>query len=450
VDRRRLEEAHRKAATGANRACRALEKAETAWSEWQRQWQAAVGAIGLDSVTGPEGIAAQVDAIEEMRATVGKFNDLRHERIAKIERDIESFGRDVAQLAATAAPDLAALDPEEAVREMERRLAEAKRIRDLQKEKDETIAGLKQQIDDASAALRNAREEIRRLEQAAGVEDAGQLKTAIEKSDRLRALRSEQAQVLSALLAGGDGLPVADLEAECEAVDLDQVLTRGESLEQELGELRERLGEARDRRTEARKAFEAVGGDDAAARAAAQRQEALAEMREVAAQYTRVRTATLLLQWAIDRYRREKQAPLLRRASELFATLTGGSFESLRVDFDDRDQANLIGLRRDGAIVPLTGLSTGTEDQLYLALRIAAVADYLEKAAPLPFIADDLFINFDDGRAAAGFEVLGQLAMSTQVLFFTHHQHLVDIARETLGESVHVVSLCEQLVTQVA
>jgi uncharacterized protein YhaN len=42
----------------------------------------------------------------------------------------------------------------------------------------------------------------------------------------------------------------------------------------------------------------------------------------------------------------------------------------------------------------------------------------------MPFIADDLFINFDDKRAAAGFQVLNELAKKTQVLFFTHHQHL--------------------------
>ena len=88
-------------------------------------------------------------------------------------------------------------------------------------------------------------------------------------------------------------------------------------------------------------------------------------------------------------------------------------------------------------------MSTGTADQLYLALRIASVADYLDRAPPLPFIADDLFINFDDERAAAGLQVLRQLAEKTQVLFFTHHQHLVDIASDTLGESIPVVSLAD-------
>ncbi len=86
-------------------------------------------------------------------------------------------------------------------------------------------------------------------------------------------------------------------------------------------------------------------------------------------------------------------------------------------------------------------MSTGTADQLYLALRVAAIEDYLDHADPLPFIADDLFINFDEKRAAAGFRVLDELAKKTQVLFFTRHEHLVDVARKTLDDAVSIVTL---------
>ena len=51
--------------------------------------------------------------------------------------------------------------------------------------------------------------------------------------------------------------------------------------------------------------------------------------------------------------------------------------------------------------------------------------------------------NFDPDRSTAGFEVLGQLAERTQVLFYTHHPHLVDVARETLGGDVRVVALAD-------
>ena len=101
----------------------------------------------------------------------------------------------------------------------------------------------------------------------------------------------------------------------------------------------------------------------------------------------------------------------------------------------------MVGVRTDGSTVHVSGLSTGTADQLYLALRVASVLEYFDRAPALPFIADDLFINFDDERATAGFKVLSQLAEKTQVIFFTHHRHLVDIAKRSLGSSLSVISL---------
>ena len=440
---RRSTQAHRQAVADEENKRKALEKAEAAWSEWQGRWAGALAALGLDPTADPEAVSAQLDVIDEMRASVDEANRLRHERIGKIEGYLAAFDQDVTQLAAVVAPDLVRFESEEKALQMERRLIEAKRVRELLAEKDRSIAGLEREIDECEAARRHAREDVHRLQEAAGVANAEQLKGAIDKSDRLRALKAEQAQVLGILREAGDGFSIDVLQEECKEVDPDQVTAREASLAQELEDLHERRLETREHRTAARQAFEAVGGagSDNAARAAADQQEALAEMQEIAEQYVCARSAALLLQWAIDRYRLAKQAPLLKSAGQLFTTLTGGSFESLRVDFDDQDRPCLIGQRPDGAKVAVPGMSTGTADQLYLALRIASVADYLHRAPPLPFIADDLFINFDDKRAAAGFQVLGQLAEQTQVLFFTHHQHLVDIASETLGESIPVVSL---------
>jgi uncharacterized protein YhaN len=116
---------------------------------------------------------------------------------------------------------------------------------------------------------------------------------------------------------------------------------------------------------------------------------------------------------------------------------------------EDRTQTRTEFDAIDGKLVRVDGMSTGTADQLYLALRMASVGDYLDRADALPFVADDLFINFDDARAKAGFEVLGELANKTQVLF-TRHRHLVEITERTLGKSVNVVSLLDAPVTSAA
>jgi uncharacterized protein YhaN len=439
--RRRLEESSRKAAADTERKRTAQGKAQQAWSEWEHRWTEALARLVLHAESEPEAVTAQVNAIDEMRVIAVKVNELRHERIGKIERDLTAFDRDVAEIVGAVAEDLAGMPSEEAVLQLEARLKDAERIRGLRNEKDKVITSLKEKIGEFEESRRTAREIIGNLEETAGVQTTDDLKAAIARSENLRALETELSQLTATLSNEGDGLPVSALEQECAAADIDQVAAREGVLGGELKELQNRLLTARDDLKDARTKFEAIGGDDAAAKDAAARQEALAEIQHVAEQYVRVRSSTILLRWAIDRYRREKQAPILKRAGELFATLTGNSFNALRVDFDDQDQARLIGIRPHGATVGVPGMSVGTADQLYLALRIASMEDYLDRGTPLPFLADDLFINFDDERAAAGLRVLMDLAARTQVLFFTHHRHLVELAHATLGPSVPLVSL---------
>ena len=87
------------------------------------------------------------------------------------------------------------------------------------------------------------------------------------------------------------------------------------------------------------------------------------------------------------------------------------------------------------------GMSDGTSDQLYLALRFAALEMRLQESAPMPFIADDLLINCDDDRTASSLVALEHLASKTQVLYFTHHKHLIDLARTVTHNRVNVVEI---------
>jgi uncharacterized protein YhaN len=194
-----------------------------------------------------------------------------------------------------------------------------------------------------------------------------------------------------------------------------------EDWERQLGDLREELGRGSQE-------LELRTGGDAAARAAERAAEALARTRDGVDRYVRLRLAGTLLRRRIERYRAENQAPLLRRAGELFATLTLGSFAGLQTDFDDRDEPVLVGVRAEGRPVRVEGMSDGTRDQLYLALRLATLEKYLAHGEPLPFVVDDILINFDDRRSEATLKVLAELSKSTQVILFTHHERLRDMA----------------------
>ena len=124
-------------------------------------------------------------------------------------------------------------------------------------------------------------------------------------------------------------------------------------------------------------------------------------------------------------------ATFIERAGALFATVTAGAFEGLSVDYDDNDRPAIRAVRAGGAAVGVEALSEGTRDQLYLALRLGAI-ETGQRA--LPIVCDDLLITADDDRAAAMLRVLAVAARRNQVLLFTHHAHLIDVARTALGD----------------
>ena len=442
---RRLEEARqaiRTARTDLARREKELGTAGPAWSSWERAWSTALSELRLDVEAAPEAAAAQMGVIDQMREGVVRVRELQDSRIGPIERDIAEFLRVVRDEIAILSPDLAGAAADEAVLELERRLKQALDLYRQHKDRADAAKSLRRQIERLKQDRRDAWATVQPLKQIADTEDIVELKAAIERSNRRRTFDQELASVREALQQDGDGLTIDALTQECTGVDIDQVRARQETVETDAKALQERLNEAAEQRAEARQALQAIsGGDDAAANAAAERQEAIAAIRETAERYVRFRTSAMLLRWAIDRFRQEKQGPLLKRAGELFQGLTIGSFDRLSVRFDDQDQMRLAGVRPNGEVVSVRGLTSGTEDQLFLALRIAAIEDYLARATALPFVADDLFINFDPDRSAAGFDMLGQLAEKTQVLFFTHHPHLVDIAQERLGADTDVVRL---------
>ena len=144
--------------------------------------------------------------------------------------------------------------------------------------------------------------------------------------------------------------------------------------------------------------------------------------------YLRLQIAALILEQRIEDYRKQNQAPVLARAGELFSKLTFGSFANLRDELDKSGKPILLGVRPNNVEVSVNGMSDGTRDQLYLSLRLATLEQHLSKGEPMPFVVDDILIGFDDNRTRVCLEVLSELAASTQVLLFTHHRRVLELA----------------------
>ena len=418
-----------------------LQEKEAAARRARHDWLECAQRLGIDlAAKAPEALA-RIGDIGAMREVNSKARELRVDRIDKIRRDLRRFDTRVTEVAEAIGAPLSERGARDTSQQMERKLEEAREAKKRAEETDRNIRVIEQRIHDLQAEDRVAADKIRRLREAAGVKNVDGLRAEIRKADRHRELAAARKIAVIEIREGGDGLPLDVLRSECDSVALDHLRPRERVLRMELEEKQKAFEQAAIRRAEAAKAFKRVGGSDAAVLAEAARQEALAEIAEVGERYVQIRAATCLLRWAIERYRTKKQGPMLKRAGRLFSELTLGSFDNLEIDLNEKDEACLVGRRDSGERVPMEGMSDGSADQLYLALRIAALEDYLQTAEPMPFVADDLFVNFDDSRAAAGLRVLASLASRCQVIFFTHHAHLVEVARSAVPTPVHVVSM---------
>ncbi|WP_437481083.1 AAA family ATPase [Sorangium sp. So ce1014] len=425
---------------------------------WRAEWAEGVRLLGLPGDASADEATAILD---ELGALFRKTDSAAHERrrVLGMERDAAAFAADVAELAARHAADLAELPADQAADQLIKRHHKARADLRERGEIAQRLAEKRRERDQQEARRAAAEARLAKLFEAAGVARAGDaaadlaaLSLAEERSREARRLDRELVENEGKLLEAGEGAGVAALEQETAGVERDALALELDRAEERLAALedeRRRIDRALGSLEQEREQLRATVG---AAEAAVEAQICLSHLRGEVRRYVRAHLAAVLLEREIERYRERNQGPILARASALFHRLTLGAFAGLRVGYDESEQAMLRCVRAappppaDAAAEPVkapvqrevdvSGLSDGTRDQLYLALRLASLEHHARTAEPMPLILDDLLIHFDDDRARAALAVLGELTATTQVLFFTHHARLCELAREAVPAEV--------------
>lgn len=132
-------------------------------------------------------------------------------------------------------------------------------------------------------------------------------------------------------------------------------------------------------------------------------------------------------------------APLVnRKMSAVAAQITSGKYENLKVD----NELLLKALAPEtGDVVPVSALSGGTIDQMYLAMRIALGDVISSTAERMPLVLDEVFSQYDDVRTRETIRYLKALAQERQILFFTCKAREVEMFEEICGEKVNLITL---------
>jgi uncharacterized protein YhaN len=211
---------------------------------------------------------------------------------------------------------------------------------------------------------------------------------------------------LLAFQAGDNNRQMADVEIDLKQVDRDIQTTR-----EELGRVKQELAELAEDRSTVSLRFE--------------RDQIVRQLRGVIERWAAADLSIETIERIRHRLERHSQSESLQLASRYLEQLTAGRYgniwsplgeRGLRVD-DDSDQT--LGVEQ---------LSTGTREQVFLAIRLAMIRRFAQSGTELPLVLDDVFVNFDQARSEAAVETILDVAQAgQQVLLFTCHLHLADI-----------------------
>lgn len=407
---------------------------------WKNDWSQALAPLGL------EGGSSGREALKVLELAESTLRDYEHLSDLRKQLDSHRSGWDRLEddssgLVSRLAPDLSGSPLEHRLAELNQRLAGAADAQSKREEKASTRKAEEKRAEEAREAMLLAEARLKELAREVGAPSIDEIGQAEERALQRASAEDQLAEIEDRLrkLSAGQPLETFVAEAEREVPRADTLKDELDSMHEEIESLAEQRETALRTETEARvrlQQMDETAKQAAAYAAATEAQHVLARIGSQTDQYVRARLASALLRQAVERYRSHSQAPVLRRSSNLFAALTCGSFSGLDTDLDDHDQPFIVGVRDSGERLTVDKMSEGTCDQLYLALKLASLEHDLDHGPAFPFVADDILVNFDDQRAEAALKVLGGLSQRTQVLFFTHHEHLVRLAQSVLPPDV--------------
>ncbi len=426
------DKAAQSAAQNLAKRTEALEKSRAEVAEWRAEWSKMLDGTWMTPLEAS--VQSVKAALVEHDALSSEINALEglQRRIGGIEDNLAAFKTGLSGILKALDETLNDREPLQVHTLLQDRIKaaetqNAERIR-LQAEID-AAADRRRTLEAKLSIHKSQVEEAIKIIDASDLLPASQLLAEIENRNRLREKTGLAGRAILDRVGGDDiaaavaslqGLDRNSLAADLEAANSHVRLAKDEALQSYTAN------------RDAGLALDQIGGDAAAVEIAQRRQTVIEDIADGAKRYLRLKLGAMAAADALEQYRASHQSGMLVGASSAFAEITEGAYLGLKTQTGGKGE-ELIALAADGASrLDDKSMSTGTRAQLYLALRVAAYHEFAGQQTPPPFVADDIFETFDDGRAEVTFSLLGDMATKGQVIYFTHHQHLKPIAERAV------------------
>ena len=406
-------------------------KTGEALESWQRQSRS-LSTDEWDSIEQAQAAAIQ-DAVE---GTLAQAEVEKADALCRLaEADLATFDRKLADLAVRLGVPVPSSDPFGWLRRLQQDVAEAER----KKKERLTLRGRRK---DVQSTLRSIDDRLSRQQReydgmlaefGVGSRDELQLrmKEAAQADELRREIETLDAELID--LSGREpGLAltedaIASFDGTLSGGQLREMESQIAEIERELDEVRETLG-----RLEAER--EELASSRTAARLRFDRDQADAALDDLIVDYVASGLAADAIEEVRVQIEANAQPATLKRAAEYLDQLTVGRYVDL---LSDRDERSLAVIDEHGEPWTVETLSTGTREQVFLAIRLAIADEFAADGGRLPLVLDDVLVNFDHDRTEAALQTLADFTeQGQQVLLFTCHKHVAALLAKRDIEAV--------------
>tara|TARA_B100000315_G_scaffold60827_2_gene55289 strand:- start:5747 stop:8866 length:3120 start_codon:yes stop_codon:yes gene_type:complete len=405
-----------------------LDAATTSSESALNGWRTWLSARDLAETLTPNTFMQLLGRVETARAQLTPVVQMR-DRIKAIERDISEYRDLVDDVAQRHGLDLDGADSSKvsmAADDLIRRLDQANEAVLARQNAAKALEDASQRLGGTQRRLERLNIERSELIATAGAADAEDLRRRAGQHEQRQDLErqlTEEREHLQRLC-----LPNQPLQQLIDALEQ----TSSEYLSDELATVRieiETLDAQRSELDEERGGLTTELGrlatDEASSELRARRESLVAQIKVLAAEWSKLTIAATILQRTRQKYEQERQPGVIRHAQEFFATITGDRYSRVFIPADQPSQVFVE--TSTGATLEPEQLSRGTREQLYLALRFGLIREFGEHSESLPVIVDEVLVNFDPGRAHRAAEAFAELSKTNQVLVFTCHPEMVEL-----------------------
>ena len=405
------------------------DKAEKAWNNW----------LSENSLprTGAENLSALQEQWQKIYSAEGK-GKIMDLRLEQIDAKLDAFAqRAQSIIAATKLPY--AVNPDSIADIYEENHRRSLEWEALQEKNNQHAAYEKEmaKLDEGWASCQREMDTLLNLVHARNAEEFAEKVNAHEHHDQI-AKEWERVKQDLRMYAGGEE-EFETLWHALETGQYDQWMEKHNELSRKIEEETKELGELQRSQGAIDNEIFRLAGDDSMTAALQKKEKIEAELQSALEEWLTLMYTEELLTRAQSIYESGRQPEIMKMANEFLKDMTMGKY-ALHISDNGKDiyiEDSMHGVKTEKI------WSSGTGDQVYLAIRLAMALSFGEHIEPLPIVLDDIFVRFDEKRQRETLRFLMDLGKKQQIFLFTCHERTMHIAEEVgyekgTGEFIHL------------